>query len=266
MKHTRVSLLCWPIIALTIVAGGCHNCDLVEAELRSRESDLLRLRGDLYRAESENAALHRELHDVRQGAGVALIPELASQTYPVRQVVLGRLTGGYDEDDCPGDEALQVVLEPRDADGHALKAPGFVRIVVLEITPEGLKAPLSSWDISPDQLRRTWRDGLLSTGYHVVLPWKAWPASNRLRVVAQFTLADGRLFEAEKDVTVHLPPAAYRKPLPRPAIREEMGPDLSVPEAPAPRPLDERKAPPAGSEGGGLSRGPVLLLKPVRLP
>jgi hypothetical protein len=174
----------------------------------------------------------------------------------VQQVVLGRQTGGYDEDDCPGDEALQVVLEPRDGDGHALKAPGSLRVVALQISPEGLKAPLCSWELSPEQLRRTWRSGLLRTGYYVILPWKAWPTSERLRVVAQFSLADGRHFEAEKDVTIRLPPPAYRKMLPAPVRGEDTGPDLTTPEAPPPpRPLGDGKGP----------GDPVQLLKPVRL-
>src|SRR5262249_32012155 len=103
-------------------------------------------------------------------------------------------------------EALQVVLEPRDPDGQAIKAPGRLTVTALQVSPEGLKIPLSTWEIAPDQLRRTWRNGLLSTGYYVVLPWKSWPTNPKLRVVAQFTLADGRIFEADKDVAIRLPP------------------------------------------------------------
>src|SRR5207302_8908304 len=123
-------------------------------------------------------------------------------------------TGGVDEDGCPGDEALEVVVEPRDADGHTIKAPGSVHVEALEISPEGLKVPLSSWDLTPEQVRHTWRSGLLSTGYFIVLPWKNWPSSEKLRVVAQFTLADGRLFEADKDITVRLSPLTRRKTAP----------------------------------------------------
>jgi len=58
-----------------------------------------------------------------------------------------------------------VVIEPRDYDDHSIKAPGTVHISVLEITPQGVKTPLCSWDISAEQLRQNWRQGLLSTGY-----------------------------------------------------------------------------------------------------
>jgi hypothetical protein len=192
-------------------AAGCRNCDLVEAELRTRDNDLRDVRADLARAECQNEALVRELQAVRQGTTSNLSPEQASQTYTLKQITLGRQTGGYDDDGCPGDEALQVVLEPRDCDGHVIKAPGTLHVEALEISTEGLKAPLSTWDVTSDQLRRSWRSGFWSTGYFLVLPWKNWPTSERLRVVARFMLSDGRAFEADKDVAVRLTPVARRK-------------------------------------------------------
>ena len=194
--------------------GGCHNCDLVEAELRTRESELREMHDELARAEAQNEAFLRELRAVRQGGFPVLSAEQASQMYTLKEVVLGRGTGGYDDDDCPGDEALRVVLEPRDGDGHTIKAPGALHVDALEVSREGIKTPLSSWDLSPDQLRKTWHSGLLSAGYTVVLPWKSWPASEKVRVVARFTLLDGRTFEADKDVTIRLTPEMRRKPLP----------------------------------------------------
>lgn len=195
--------------------AGCRNCDLVEAELRSRENDLREVRADLARVESHNEALVRELSSVRQGTAAKISPELASQTYTLKQITLGRGTGGVDEDDCPGDDALQVVLEPRDGDGHTIKAPGTAHIEAWEIGPQGLKTPLSTWDLTPEPLRHTWRSGLLSTGYFITLPWKNWPSSEKLRVIVRFTLIDGRVFEADKDVTIRLTPAAQRRTMPR---------------------------------------------------
>src|SRR5256885_3879302 len=41
------------------------------------------------------------------------------------------------------------------SDGQAIKAPGHLRVTALEISPEGLKAPLSTWEIPPQELRRS---------------------------------------------------------------------------------------------------------------
>lgn len=198
----------WPTVLLfgSLAAAGCRsNCDLVEAELRSREGQVRELRDELDRAEACNQALQRELQDLRQGAGPVPGPGPGALAFGVKEVVLGRGTGGYDDDQCPGDEALQVVLEPRDGDGHAVKAPGTLHVEALEISPEGLKVPFSAWDLSRGQLRKTWRSGLFSNGYVVVLPWKRTPSSPRVRVVARFVGTDGRAFEADKDVTIRLP-------------------------------------------------------------
>jgi hypothetical protein len=196
-----------------LALAGCRNhCDLVEAELRTREMQLIDLRTERDHLFSHNEALQREIVALRGGSPFKMSPEEAAQTFTLRSLVLGRQTGGLDDDGKPGDEALQVHVEPRDNDGHPIKAPGVLIIRAVEITPEGLKKPLCSWELSGDNLRRTWKNGLLSTGYYMVLPWKAWPTNEKVRVVAQFTLSDGRTFEAEKDVTVRLVPLAQRRP------------------------------------------------------
>ncbi len=235
---------------------GCRGRrDLVEAELRSKDRDLYEIRDELYRSESYNEALRREVAALRGVSTSKVSPELASQLYTVTTVTLGRQTGGYDEDGQPGDEALQVLLEPKDPDGHTIKAPGTVEVQAFEITREGLKVPLSTWTVSPDKLRRSWRSGLLSTGYSLVLPWKIWPSTEKLRVVVHFRLDDGRLFEADKDVTIRLGPQ-HRKPMPNAEgvvpPPEEVPPPMEF-RPPPPRKL-EGPLPPEGWSGMPLSR------------
>jgi hypothetical protein len=243
----------------------------VEAELRTRDRQMREMKEELNRAACTNEALVRELQAVRHGGGAIVTPELASQTYTLKQINLGRGTGGYDDDHCPGDEGLQVVLEPKDCDGHTIKTPGALHVEALEINAEGLKAPVSAWDVPPQQLRRTWRSGFISTGYFVVLPWQNWPSSEKMRVTARFLLADGRMFEAEKDITIRLTPVAYRKTLPPAGIIGTPVPALPgdpVP-LPPPRPVDPQGPilqqgwwlPPADSPGTvppTASRAPIL--------
>jgi hypothetical protein len=266
----------WPVgflLGLSLLAAGCRTCEPVESELRAREHDVSELREEVTRLQGVNDSLEHELQAVRQSSSAKISPELAAQTYGVRSITLGRQTGGYDNDDCPGDEALQVVLEPHDPDGHTIKAPGSLEVQALEITPEGLKKPLSSWIIPPDQLRRAWRNGLLSTAYFVILPWKDWPSCDKLRVVARFTLADGRVFEADRDVVVHLTAPALRKPFPG-----EPGelPGLAPPEPETPLPLPRKLEPPPMPGGAAPAAlwqsqpaaplaGAAQLLRPVPL-
>lgn len=225
------------LLPLVLLLAGCRsNCDLVEAELRTRETQIREIRGELFRLESHNDALQRELCDLRRGPA-RTTPELASQVTSIQSLTLGRSTGGLDDDGCPGDEALQALVEPRDGDNHVIKAPGSVHLTVVQITKEGAKQPLAAWDVPPEELRRSWRSGLFTTGYYLTFRWKTWPTAEKLRVTAQFTLADGRYFEADKDVTVRLTPASERKappavePVPGPPLVEDPGPVLIQPQA-----------------------------------
>jgi hypothetical protein len=224
MRWPLTVLLGW---ALFVPATGCRNCDLVEAELRTRERELREAREELFKTELFNEGLQREMQSLRPDAAAKISPELASQTYTLKEIVLGRQTGGYDEDGYPGDDGILVVLEPRDPDGHPIKAPGSLKIDVAQVSLEGIKTPLSTWQIPPDQLRKTWQSGLLSTGYFVRLPWKVQPSTTKLRITVRFILPDGRAFEADKDITIRLPPKP--KPDKMPGVPPD---DLLIPSGP----------------------------------
>jgi len=204
-----------PLLGLSLFAffvAGCKNKDLLEAQLRTRDNDLRVLREELERMEGYNCALQGEVSALRGGPQVDRVsPEFAGQTYTLKSIQLGRLTGGLNDDNDPGDEALQVLVEPKDYDGHTIKAPGGLVISVFETTPEGIKKPLSTWQIPASRLHAKWRSGLFSTGYYFVFPWKVYPTYDRIRIVAQLTLSDGRVFEADKDASIKLVPEQYRK-------------------------------------------------------
>jgi hypothetical protein len=157
------------------------------------------------------------------------IIETISVPATIKEIVLNRQTGGLDTDRCTGDDAVQVVVEPRDQDGHALKVPGTMLVSVQEILPEGLKRPLSTWEVSDEQLRRSWKTGLFGSGFYVTLPWKCPPSTEKLRVTVQFTLADSRLFEADKDVTVRLLPESQRQPVIAPPLPPPSHEELPLP-------------------------------------
>jgi hypothetical protein len=199
------------IMSLSLLAlAGCRHGERVENELRTKDEALREATTELNRSESLNDGLRRENEALRTGIGMT--PEGAASIYGVRKIVLGRATAGVDEDSVPGDEALRVWMEPKDADDHTIKAPGTLQVLVFEINSAGLKIPLSSWDIGDDKMRKAWTQGLLSTGYSVTLPWQVPPRVESLRVLARFTTPDGRVFEADRDIKVRLLPGAAARP------------------------------------------------------
>jgi len=237
----------WSVVMLVglvqvALASGCHSCDRVESELRVRENEVRELREELERREGYNQTLQQELRTLR---GDACPPGIEAAkvgpSYPVRTLVLGRQTAGRPSDHCAGDDALQVLVEPRDPEGQAIKAPGTLAVQAVEISTEGIKRPLSSWEIPPEQLQRSWRNGLFTTGYSLTLPWKVWPSTEKVRVVAQLRMADGRVFEADKDITVRLAPIDQR----RPVAEEPAEPPAHQPDIlPPPRPFLPGQGPP----------------------
>src|SRR5204862_7427091 len=110
--------------ASLLTAAGCRNgrSELVEAELRARDRELRELRGELWRCEAVNEALENTVK--AQPCTQPVLRPGAGPLGQVKDVQLGRGTGGIDEDKVPGDEAIQVVLVPRDIDASPVKAPG----------------------------------------------------------------------------------------------------------------------------------------------
>lgn len=205
---------------------------MLESELRVRDQHLRELRTDVARLEVHNEALQRELAATQQGTVLKVAPELSAPIHSLRRISLGRSTGGYDQDRQLGDEALQVVIEPRDGEDQVVKAPGTVSVTALEVSPEGVKTPLSSWNVPAEELRRSWRSGFFTTGYVLILPFQKFPHSERVRVIARFETPDGRVFETDRDVRV----------VPRPDMLHDHGPEPAT--LPLPRPLEP--VPPSG--------------------
>lgn len=229
-------LLCVLLPLLALAGAGCRSnprADLLENELRSRETLYREALEEQRSAERRIEALSREVEALRQG-GPAPSPEQSASIFGVRRIVLGRATGGYDKDGLPGDELLQVVVEPRDGDDHTIKAPGTLHVVALEITPQGLKVPIGSWEMLPEKLNRTWKQSLFGTGYTLQLPWQKFPQSSQVRVVARLVLTDGRPYEADRDVKVRPLPLAAN--LPPAALPTPKAPPLETLPAPAPLP------------------------------
>jgi len=282
------SFMRWPALfflalGLSAAAIGCRSCsDAVEAELRARDQDLRTVRSELERTEAYNQYLQRELHNVQHSVSGAPLPEgVPPPDCRVKSITLGRQTGGYNSDGIPGDEALQVVLEPRDPDNHTIKAAGALQVQALEVSQEGVKKPLSAWQVTPGELRKTWKSGLLTTGYFLVLPWKSWPTTAKVRVVVQFISEDQRLFEADKDVTVRVAPELYRKIVPPDEVPVPLQPPPNKEALPPPRKVEPEKKEETPQEGPSISekrpiatswdeprplRGAVELLSPVVAP
>lgn len=222
--------------ALLAPVAGCRSCDQVERALRAREVELRETKEELERQQAISRGLQFEINALRcASAPPGTVFDPAMPIYPVRSLTLGRQTGGLEGPSGVGDQALQVIVQPQDADNSTIKVPGSLLVQAIEINADGLKRPLSTWEVSPEQLSHTWRDGFLTTGYALTFPWKVWPSTEKMRVVVQMRFQDGRLMEAEREFTLHLPPPSQRRmPPPEPVST----PAVPAEPLPPPQPVD----------------------------
>ncbi len=211
VARVKRSQLIFPLLLSAVgllwsLAGCRTGAELVEAELRRKERENEQLSQKLRDCECEVRLLETEYERLLRELRTTGKAEVRGLAY-LKGITLGRLTGGLDDDpECPGDDALVVVLEPRDLDDQVVKVPGHVHVDVYEINPQGLKQPLSSWDIPARELRGKWETPLLgSPAYRLTLRWKVIPHYDRLRVVVRFTTLDGQMFETDRDVTIRPP-------------------------------------------------------------
>ena len=99
----------------------------------------------------------------------------------------------------------------------------------MEFTPEGQKIPIGRWDVTAEQLRKSWKGGLLGSGYFLPLQWDLPPVSTRVRVAVVFVTNDGKQFESDRDVTVKPLPGVSRPSVVTPPIVELPKPGTVLP-------------------------------------
>lgn len=145
------------------VAGGGWLGSLVgcadHAAVVRLSVDNDKLRGELALARrvlaDRDATIHRLTRQVEtlHGWGADKPVDLFA---PVTIEILSR-SGGYDDDGAPGDDGVVVYVRPRDADGHAVKVPGAIRIELTDASVLGAQRSVGVYDFDgPSELRSMW--------------------------------------------------------------------------------------------------------------
>ena len=127
-------------------------------------------------------------------------------TKPTQLVINERLTRGLDRDGQAGDEGVTVFVEPRDADGRVVKAPGAISLVVMDPTQEGTSARVARWDFAAGEVPALFRNNPSARGLQFELPWPNEPPKNRaLRLFVRCTTADGTKITSEAPLEIRGP-------------------------------------------------------------
>ncbi|MDP6446279.1 MAG: hypothetical protein QGG36_07430 [Pirellulaceae bacterium] len=164
-----------------------------------------------------------------------------------------RFTGGRNVDDAPGDDVLEIGLEPQDMKGRVLLAARPISIVVLDPSQELSAARVARWDFTKEQVSAALRH----TGSEPVIrlegTWPKRPPKNgRIHVFARYSTSDGRYLETKHIVQIETADAHSARWTPRAPQRAPSAQSRSVAnerpaqfEPPTASPLDAPIADPA---------------------
>lgn len=265
------------LVAVALCALGCVSTEPLERDLRQKEGQISRLTQDAqtsgYHLEvcrRENEALRTQLE---QPGRQPLLPEQAARMFSLKEIALAaRGTGGLNSDNLPGDDGIQVLIEPRDGQGDVVKSPGSLSFELFDLAGAESQRRVGYWEFSLQDTAARWQSGWLSQGYRFELPWQAgYPRHADLTLHVRLTTPDGRQFDATRQIRVEpmpsqLPPSVPAKPTIAPVQpslpASPVDPALKGPVLPGPTPdvTPARPALPRASDApsGPSATAPVL--------
>jgi hypothetical protein len=166
------------------------------------------------------------------------------------------LTGGADFDRQPGDEGLNIVLEPRNAADEYVPQAGAVSVVVLDPAKEGEAARIARWDFTLTATQQKLQSTSAAKGIRLEMPWPASPpTANQLKLFVRYETADGRRLQTDRDIYITPPGQIAQRWTPRPADRPRTTAARAA--ASPPLPLGEGRG-----EGGKVVNEPASPIQP----
>ncbi len=134
-----------------------------------------------------------------------LSPERPVDLFAAVRLEIAGITGGADYDDRPGDDGINVHLDPRDADGDIVKEPGRIRVQLLDPSASPTPTLLGTCVLdTPEELGQAWHAWLGMNHYTLKCPFAegvALPTNRKVVVHAEFvSYLTGVTLSAVKEV------------------------------------------------------------------
>ena len=195
----RATFLALPLLFLTINCGGPNTASI---EVRKQNQAL---REQIETLERQHNADQASLQAATKPSIPTLPPAQLATLYTTHSIELGRLTGGYDTDNKPGDEGLKIQLSPLDDEGQKLKAAGSITVDLFDLALSNNQR-IGHWELPPNITRQTWLGSAFQYNYLIKLPWQTPPQHAELTLKVTFTDAlTHRSFTEQKVITITLP-------------------------------------------------------------
>ena len=164
---------------------------------------------------SANPASVPEFSPVYQGeqSGANLNgPESNTASRSVADIVIDSANSrGHDVDGKPGDEGLNLLIQPKAFSGETLLQAGELTVSVIDPAESADQQRIGLWKFLPQETELFFaNDNPGSRGILLHLPWdQATPRHGEVVVFVRFKTSDGRRLETSAKIRITPPGAAY---------------------------------------------------------
>jgi hypothetical protein len=209
------------IVAMTLLSGCARgNVELLEARLRNREDELLRLDSQLAQAKQELARSERERDLLQQQLVSSDHDQLQFEVSRSLARIEGlnidsRLTGILENRETPGTRELNLLFAPVDANEEPVKLEGRTVIELYDLSAPSTQPRLHTWEFTPQETAATWHSGFIGEGFQFALPVPPPTEAESLVINVSFETPDGRRFHATHEMA-----GGVTNPPPRREINE----------------------------------------------
>lgn len=205
-----------------VFAAGCLSLlALVGCQGTVPAEDYREVQRQLQAAQEQSAKCAQELLDAQQANRTLQdqIARLSGLSTDQRQnelilptgIKLANMSGGYDNDNQPGDDGIVLYIQPIDRDGQVLKLAGTLKIRVLDLQSPPESMVISEQSLDAQATQEAWYGRLWTNHFTVRCPWPQGRTPAHDQVTAHVTFTDlltGRIFTTQQTFKVRLPASA----------------------------------------------------------
>lgn len=127
---------------------------------------------------------------------------------PITEVVINKsLSQGKNTDGRPGDDGIEVLIQPKSADGTVVDEAGNLTVSLIDPSADQGERQIGQWTFLQEEAELFFaEDEFDNRGILLNLSWdKIVPTHKRLTVYVRFETSDGRVMESTSDLFIDPP-------------------------------------------------------------
>jgi len=181
---------------LLVITAGCQSSKPAKG-VKTLKQENAELKSQIEQSKSETEQLKSQVDVLSKLPSEARIEDL----YDLQKIRITRYTNLYDKDKDGKKEKLIVYIQPVDEQGDIVKATGAVDVELWDLNKEDGQAQLSSWHVTPGELKALWCATLITINYRLPFDVADKITGKEKELVVKVTFTDypsGKVFKEPK--------------------------------------------------------------------